>query len=153
MSRELDERRAFKDALTTYLGNAGWTGITYTDGWEYDEAIKNPQVNVYFVQKKKQELEMGRVTGAKTFPRLVQVDCYMETEARASAISDDVMDFMELSAITVNDPLTNSFEATMVCIDTDSIETVFQPPVMSNPRLLEWRAIVRGPFLAHYPSG
>lgn len=153
MSRELDERKAFREAMATYLGTAGWSGITYTDGWEYDETITNPQINVYFVTKKKQELEMGRTSGAKTFPRSVQVDCYMETEARASAVSDDVMDFMELSAITVTDPITSAFEATMVCVDTDAIETVIQPPIQTNPRLLQWRAIVRGPFLAHYPNG
>ena len=152
MARELDERRSLRNELETYLGTAGWTGLTFTEGWDNDNTITNPQVNVYFVTKEKQELEMGRTTTARTFPRLVQIDCYMESESRASAIGDDVMEFMDLAAIPIKDFQSN-FLGTMICVNTEQISAVTQPPIETNPALLHWRAIIRGPFLAHYING
>lgn len=151
-SRELAERRSLRNALETYLANAGWTGLVFTEGWDNDSTITNPQVNIFFVRKQAEELEMGRTSGAKTFNRLIQVDCYMEEENRASAISDDIMDFMDMEAVTITD-FDSTFLGTMVCVDTAGINGVTEPPIETNPSLLHWRAIIRAPYLAHYPAG
>lgn len=144
------EQRSFLLALEVYLGTKGWTGITYTDGFQGDNTITNPQITVTFPPSGIKELELGRV-GGKLFARRILVNAYMENEPRAQTIVDDIMDFMDEACVDIIDPAGDN-KGTLICSDSEKIRAEVFPPIMGTPKLLRWRAAAQGPFDAFYPA-
>lgn len=146
------ETRAFSTALETYLAARGWTGVKYTEDYE-GGALVLPTINTLIADNGVRDLELGRTTtSSKLFRRIIQVDIYAESEHRADAMSDDVMDFMDLTAVYITD-LTNTIIGSLICNETQSIRTEKQPPVFAQPDVIHWRAITKARFEAHYPNG
>lgn len=155
MTRILSETRSFRSALETYLTSVGWSNPVpvFTEGWQEID-ITNPLVNIYLIDRGKQELELGRtLTTHKLFDRIVQVDVFMESEDRVRAVCEDVMEFMDSSSLPIYDLATNQLIGYMSCPDTSSIRAVFAPPDANDPQILRWRGIARGNFEAYYPNG
>lgn len=147
------ERRAFRTALEQYLIDAGWTGtndLVYSEGFQSDDSITNPQVAISIVRPSRAALQLGN--GEKLFRRVFQVDCYMETEPRAMAITDNISDFMDLVPMNIVDQSSNIL-GSLICQDTESISSEILPPILGNPKVIRWRGIVRGTFEAFYPTG
>jgi len=144
------EQRSTLLALETYLTTKGWTGITYTDGYQGDKTITNPHVAVTFPPSSIKELELGRV-GGKLFNRRILIDAYMENEPRAQTIIDDIMDFMDEACIEIVDPSGNTL-GTLICSNSEAIRAEVFPPIMGNPKLARWRGAAQGPFDAFYPA-
>jgi len=144
------EKRSFLLALEVYLVSKGWTGITYTDGYQSDNPITNPQVDVRFPPSSFKDLELGGM-GGKLFTRLVLVNAYMENEPRAETIVDDIMDFMDLTCVNIVDP-SGSTLGTLICPNSEKIRGEVFPPIMANPKLVRWRGAAQGPFEAFYPA-
>lgn len=146
------EQRSTLLALQAYLTAAGWTGITYSDGYQSDETIVNPQVTVTFPPSSIKVLQLGRVSGKdKTYTRRVQVDAYMESEPRAQSILDDIMDFMDETPISIKNEA-NVLLGSLVCYNSESILADTIPPFMETPKLLRYRGVVRGDYEAFYPG-
>lgn len=151
MARQRYEKRSFGTALTTYLQAIGWV-VTYTEGYKSDSPIQPPQIAVTFPPSTRRELQLGRLPGKDSlFRRIVQVDAYMENEERADAIIDDIMDFIDITPISVVDQNTN-FLATLICQDTESIFGEVLPPITTDPKIGRWRGVVRAQMEAHYPE-
>jgi hypothetical protein len=144
------ERRSFRNALKTYLESKGWpTDLRYEEGFQTDAAITTPLVAIHFLPSEKRALQLAPME-ENTYRRTIQVDCYMESEPRAMAICDDIMDFMDLIAITIlNENAVNL--GTLICFDTESINSEILPPNLGNPKVIRWRGVIRGGFEAHYP--
>ena len=143
------ERRSFRTALKTYLESQGWpTDITYREGFQSDATIEVPTVAVHFLPYRKHTLQMAPV-GENTYRRIIQVDAYMESEPRAMALADDVMDFMDLIPINIVNESSASL-GTLICYDTDTISSETMPPILTNPKVDRWRSVTRGTFEAHY---
>jgi len=153
MARRNYEKRAFGNALITYLGTKGWSGLTYSEGYGNQHAIKPPQIAVTFPPSRKKELQLGRTsTSDAVFNRVIQVDAYMETEMRADAIIDDIMDFIDLTVVVINDPSSN-FLGTLICQNTESIFGETLPPITNDPKIGRYRGVVKAQMEAHYPNG
>jgi hypothetical protein len=142
------EVRAVSTALQTYLATKGWTDLTPKEGWDNKTPIALRDVSVYIVKSSKVQLELG--SKSKTFKRPIQVDAYMETEAQAGAIADDIMDFMDDMPLNIVSE-SNTILGTMVC-DTDTIMSDTMPPNYSNPKVTWWRGVVRGTYESNYLS-
>lgn len=140
------ERRSLRLALETYLANAGWTGLTFDEGFMSQQTIQVPLVTVEIVKPNKKSLQLG---GSETFKRIFQIDCYMESEPRVIRLNDDIMDFMDLIPIVIADNNSNVL-GSLICQDTDSINSETMPPVLVNPKLTRWRGITRGIYEANY---
>lgn len=147
------EQRSVLLALEPYLTSGGWSGITYTDGYQSDNTITNPQVSVTFLPSSPRELQMGRVTGEdRLFNRRVQVNAYMESEKRAQAVVDDIMDFMDLITVNIVDPSGNT-NGYMLVPHSENIFGDVLPPLLNTPKLLRWRGVARGEYESFYPNG
>lgn len=144
------EQRSFLLALEIYLAGKGWTDVTYTDGYQSDNTITNPQISVTFPPSSIKELELGRM-GGKLFNRRILVNAYMESEPRAQTIIDDVMDFMDETCVDIVDP-TGSTLGTLICSDSEKIRAEVFPPIMGTPKIERWRGAAQGPFDAFYPA-
>jgi hypothetical protein len=142
------EERAVSTALLTYLNTAGWSDIVIKEGWDNKTPIALRDISVYVVRNSKTQLEMG--SKSKTFKRPIQVDAYMETEAQAGAIADDIMEFMDDVPLNIVDE-TAAILGTMECA-TDSIVSDTLPPNYSNPQVTWWRGVVRGTYESNYLS-
>lgn len=150
VQRTAYEQRSALDALETFLTNRGWTNITYTDGFQPELAVTNPQVVVTLPPRSIKELQLGRGDD-KLFRQSLLITAYMENERRAEGIVDDIMDFMDLECIIINDHNDN-YLGFMQCPDSELIQgQVFQPS-MSAPKLSRWRGSVTGPFESFYPG-
>lgn len=153
MARRTYEKRSLGDALQTYLTSKGWTTITYADGYKSQATVKNPQVTITMPPSTIKELQLGRIEGgARMFSRRIQVDAYMESEPRADAIIDDIMDFIDLVPVSIVDP-TATVLGTLICYNTESIYGETLPPATSLPTVLKWRGVVRAEMEALYPAG
>lgn len=143
------ERRSFRNALKFYLESKGWpTSLRYEEGFQTDEVITVPLISIHFLPSEKRALQLAPAD-AGTYQRTIQVDCYMESEPRAMAVIDDIMDFMDLIAITIlNESSVNL--GTLICFDTDSVYSEVLPPNLGNPKVIRWRGVIRGIFEAHY---
>lgn len=153
-SKEYYERRGFRLALDVYLQSAGYTGtntLSYREGFQSDQPIVPPMISITIINPKKVSIQMGGGPD-KLFKRTIQVDAYMESEERALAINDLVMDFMDLIPVAILDEGNNGL-GSLVCQDTDSIISDVLPPVTSNPKSIRWRGVTKGAYQAHYPGG
>jgi hypothetical protein len=148
MARKQYEIRAFRDALDDYLGTAGWTGLEFREGFKSEKVIVVPTVAVRFLPSNKRELQIGGKNGENLDRRVVQVDCYMESEDRANAITDDIMDFIELETVIIKDPA-DTILGTLICNDTNSIYGDVLPPILPDPKLKRWRGVVRATLESH----
>lgn len=147
------ERRSLRNALEQYLVAAGWAGTnapTYGEGFQSDETIGTPLVAITIVRPVRVSLQLGN--GEKMFNRTIQIDCYMETEPRAMAITDDISDFMDVIPINIVDNASVVL-GSLICQDTESIYSEILPPILNNPKVIRWRGIVRGTYEAFYPIG
>ena len=150
MARKTYEITAFRSALSTYLSSHGWTGINYKERFPTDSQIVIPTVAITFTQpSRSRALQLGD-TGEKLFRRLIQVDCFMENNERAEGISDDIMDFMDMIAVSIVNKMSDQPVGTLICYDTESIYADIVPPDLEITKVNRWRAIVRGTYEAHY---
>jgi len=139
------EKRSISTALQTYLATQSWTGLTFKEGWK-DEEIQIGDVAIQILPSSPVLTDMGQ--HASTYTYTVQVEAYLESEPRAEAFEDAVMEFMDLASISIVDK--NSTVLGSIICDTDSIRADTLPPVFTTPKVLWWRAVIRGKFEAHY---
>jgi hypothetical protein len=147
MARKFHERRSLANTLLPYLQTRGWNLTEIREGWQNPDAITLPTVSIYFLPTRFEERQLGR--DKKAFARRVQIDCYMESENRADAIVDDIMDFIDEITISVTDSNNNS-TATMACYNTESIVGDVVPPVLTDPELLRWRGVIKATYETDY---
>ena len=146
------EQRSTLIALESYLTTAGYSNIKYTEGYQSEDSITNPQISVTFPPSRVRVLQMGKVAGKdKMYIRRIQVDAYMESEPRTQAIIDDIMDFMADTIITIVDPSNNTL-GTLLCNDEESIYGDTMPPILENPKFLRYHGVARGEYEAFYPG-
>ena len=150
MARVPYEQRSVLLALQSYLGTKGWNNVTYTDGYQGESTITNPQVTVTFPPSTITELQLGRGSD-KLYNRRVLVNAYMESEKRAQAIADDIMDFMDETCVDIVDPDGDTL-GYLLCSNSENIRAETFPPILNNPKLIRYRAAVQGPFDAFYPG-
>jgi hypothetical protein len=151
MARRLYEKRSFGVALIDFLEDLGWMNLTYSDR-NKSTAIKPPEIAVTMPPSSKRELQLGRQEGQDSvFKRIIQVDAYMESEERADAIIDDIMDFIDLTPVIITDPGNNDI-GTFICQDSETIFGESLPPITTDPAIGRWRGIVRAQMEAHYPN-
>jgi hypothetical protein len=153
MAKTYFERRSFRLALEHFLTDHGWVGSnapTYAEGFQSDDAITTPLVAITLVRPTNMALQLGN--GEKLFRRIFQVDCYMETEPRAMAITDDICEFMDVVPMNINDNQSNIL-GTLICQDTESIYSEILPPILNSPKVIRWRGVARGTYDAFYPTG
>lgn len=148
MAKRNYEIRAFRDALNDYLGAAGWTGLEFREGFKSEKLVQPPTVSVRFLPSNQKNLQIGGKGGESLLRRVVQVDCYMETEDRAGAITDDIMDFMELETVLIKDKDENLL-GTLICTDTQSIYAEVFPPILTDPKVIRWRGVARATMETH----
>lgn len=152
MARVPYEQRSVLLALETYLTTKGWNNITYSDSYQSDETITNPQVTVTFPPSSMVELQLGKVeNGDKLFSRRILVNAYMESERRAQNMADDIMDFMDETCVDIVDPSGTTL-GYIICSNTEAIRAETFAPILNQPKLLRYRAAVQGPFDAFYPG-
>jgi len=146
------EQRSILDALETYLGTEGYSGFTFSDGYQPEAEISPPHVTVHFPPSSPRELQLGRVQGQESlYRRSVVVNAYMENQGRADAIVDLVIDFLDLTCITVKDHEDNVL-GTLQCYNTDGIVGQTFAPIMGNPKNIRWRGSVTAPMESYYPN-
>lgn len=148
MARKFHERRSLRNALSTFLQGRGWS-VTYKEGFKFDGEVTVPTVAVHFLPNSISELEIGRGDAKRNFVRRVQVDCYMEDENRADAITDDVMDFMDDVTITVLDTETGA-ELGYMYTDSATILAETVPPIFSEPKVNRWRGVIKATYETFY---
>lgn len=148
MARKQYEIRAFRNALDDYLGTAGWSGLDFREGFKSEQVITLPSIAIHFLPSTKKELQLGGKKGEDLLTRVVQIDCYMETEDRAGAITDDIMDFIELESVIVKDPA-DTVIGSLICIDTHSIYSDVLAPILPEPKIKRWRGVVRATLESH----
>lgn len=142
------EQKAVISDLSTYLASAGWSNLTFTDGWNEID-ITNPLINVYIIDMGPKSLGLGK-TAERLYDRILQIDVYMEREDRVLSIQQDIVEWMDRSIVIkdLDDTSVGSFTLTF----DENITTATSPPELNNPQILRWRGIVRGDFEAHYPN-
>lgn len=142
------ERRSLSSALGTYLQNAGWT-VEMREGWFSDDEISTDTVAVWFLPSSISELQLGRGAKGKTLVRKVQINCYMSNEHKAGDIIDEIMEFVDMEPVTVQDTEDQPI-ASFVCYDTGSISSETVPPILKNPKISRWRGVVKATYEANY---
>lgn len=142
------ERRSLSSALGTYLQTAGWT-VEMREGWFSDDEISTDTVAVWFLPSSISELQIGRGAKGKTLVRRVQINCYMSNEHKAGDIIDEIMEFVDMEPVTVQDTEAQSI-ASFVCYDTGSISSETVPPILKNPKISRWRGVVKATYEANY---
>ena len=148
MARKYFERRSFRNELSTYLTSKGWTDVTYKEGFQGDTTISIPTVAIHFLPGSNKAFQLGS-TGERLFKRVIQVDAYMESEPRADSISDDIMDFIDYTPVSIIDN-TSAVLGSLICQDSESIYGETLKPILTDPKLLRWRGVVRATLEAHY---
>jgi len=149
MARKQFELRAFRNALDAYLTTVGWTGLEFREGFKSEKTIQVPTVAIRFLPSNKEEMQIGGRGGEDLNRRVLQIDCYMETEDRAEAITDDCMDFIDFETVLIKDPSDNLL-GTLICRDTNSIYSETLPPLLPDPKLKRWRGVIRATLESHY---
>jgi len=147
MSNIYLERRSVRNELASYLATQGWNGVNFEEGFLHDEAIVVPCVATHFLPSNFKGLQLGR-DNTNSINRVVQIDCYMESEPRADAISEAIAEFIELTVIPIKDQ--NSTELGTLTSDSASISWQTVPPIMNKPKIIRWRAIIRVTYHAYY---
>lgn len=142
------ERRSLSSALGTYLQTAGWT-VEMREGWFSDDEISTDTVAVWFLPSSISELQLGRGANEKGLVRRVQINCYMSNEHKAGGIVEDIMEFIDMEPVTVEDADGNDI-ASFICYDTASITSEVVPPILRNPKISRWRGVVKATYEAHY---
>lgn len=140
------ERRSFAVALLAYLQARGWDVTRVEEQFTKDVPLEIPSVGVHFTPSRIRELQMGRE--APMYMRPVQVDVYMESEARAEAITDDIGDFMDLEGIEVLDKDSNLIA--YMQSDSESIILDTPPLIATSPALVRWRGIAKCIYQVNY---
>lgn len=152
MARRTYEKRSFGNALTSYLQTKGWLNLTYSEGYSSGKAITPPQIAVTIPPSSKLDLQLGRTVGEDSvFHRTIQIDAYMESEQRADAIIDDIMDFVDFSPVVIINP-DGDILGSFICYNTDGIIGETLPPITTDPKIGRWRGVVKAPMEAHYPN-
>lgn len=152
MASKFFERRAIRNQLKIYLESKGWTGLTWAEGYDIDSTVVPPYITVILDDMGKEVLEMGNDPLInKIFARRVQVNVYMESEDRTSAVTDDISDFMDIDVISIKDN-NNNVLGTMIS-DTETIIGDMMPPSLNQETNLEWEGVVACSYKAHYPNG
>ncbi len=142
------ERHSLAVGLQTYLVSGGWTDITKVEeGFQTGTEVYVPMVSVYFRPSNGKEPEMGR--SSLSWTRQIQIDCYMESEKRAMAIVDDIVDYLDLETITITKP-DASVLGIMFVPDSEAMITNTLPPLYTDPSIKRWRGIVQAPLEVHY---
>jgi len=141
------ERRSLRNGLSAYLTAQGWTGINYEEGFLKDEAIVVPCVSVHFMPSNFKALQMGR-DNSNSIKRVVQIDCYMESEPRADAISETIADFIEMTTVSIKGQ--DNIEIGVLTSETETISWQTLAPILNKPKIIRWRAIVRATLNAYY---
>lgn len=152
MSRVASETRSLRSGLNAHLATVGWPSLNFSEGWDSLD-IETPLVNVYVIDGGKENLELGKSNQHLLFRRMVQIDVFMESEDRTRSLCEDVMEYLDYTSFQINDILTTSGIGYLSFPDTESITSIFFPPVVNNPEILRWRGSVRGRFEAYYPNG
>lgn len=150
MAKKYFERRSVALALEDWLTDAGWNTGKVEEGFQSEETIRVPMVSIYFLPSRYVEKQLGRsTTTEKSFTRRVQVDCYMESEPRADAISDDVGEFFDQMFINITDP-SGSILGNIYCPDSETILLDTIPPVMSEVKVKRWRSVIQATLESNY---
>lgn len=146
------EQRSIMNALETYLTSKGWSGITYTDN-SGEETIANPQISVKVQTGSPTALQLGKSAGQDLlYRRTLNINAYMETEPRANAIVDTIIEFIEFMCPDIVDPV-GTVHGYVRCVDDERILGQVFPPIMNDPKLIRYRAAVNAPIEAFYPNG
>lgn len=146
------ERRSIRNQLKTYLESKEWVDMTWAEGFSAYEIqeIKPPFIGLILDDLGKDQLEMGSdPTRNKVYTRRLQVNVYMESEDRVSAILDDISDFMDIDVIIIKDNGNNTL-GSMVS-DTDTIITKELDPSFSDEADLMWLGVATCMYETHYP--
>lgn len=150
MARKYHERRSLATALRTYLDAKGWNTTAIKEGYQHDAAINPPMVAVHFMPSAFSSLEIGRGDSKRNFVRRVQIDCYMESESRADAITDDIADFIDETTIIIRDTETTAELGYMFIPDFNAVTTETIPPIMKEPKVARWRGVVKCTYESYY---
>ena len=142
------EIRSLSTALSTYLSTAGWTNLTFKEGFRSEDTIVVPLIAIRYLPSTKKAIQLGGPSGEKLFQRILQIDAYMETEARSLAVTDDIMEFLDIVPVTIVNEAADVL-GTLICQDTNSIYSDNSPPILTNPKVLRWRGIIRATLEAH----
>lgn len=148
MARKYNERRSFATALNTYLQAKGWN-LPIKEGWQHEGTITPPMIGIHFLPSAFTSLEIGRGDKKRDFIRRIQIDCYMENEFTADAITDDIADFVDDVNITVQEVGTNT-ELGYMFSDTESISIETIPPMLTQPKVLRWRGVIKATYEVFY---
>lgn len=144
------ERHSLATALIPYLTGKGWTLPPAREGFQSEENIVLPMVAVTFLTRRYIEAQLGRsITTEKSYNRQIQIDAYAESEPKAMAIVDDIMDFLDEMFIVIIDP-NNVSLGNLYCRDSETINGENPPPLMANARVLRWRGIVTATLRSDY---
>jgi hypothetical protein len=138
--------------ITTYLSSHGYTGIEINSAFIADEQIKPPMMSLYYLPSGPEPFQMGNTT-EKLYKRVLQIDLYMESRQKVTALVDLFMDYLDTMAIYLIDPMTGTTVGSLTCQDTDSIYGQVVTPTFDKARIVRWRGILRGTVQAHYPNG
>jgi hypothetical protein len=150
MAKTHFERHSVALALSTYLVGKGWAAITEVKEGFPDEGVEIPSVSITFLRSNQFELQLGREDSSqKSYLRPVQIDAWMESESRASAIIDDVADFFDEQTIVITKPDASAV-GVIYCENSETIETTTMPPILTQPSVNRWRGIVRCELNAYY---
>lgn len=150
VARRFYEREAVANALGTTLNTLGWNIGQVRKGYQSELDIEPPAVAIFFLPSSYVETQLGRgKTTNKTFYRRVQVDCYMETEARADTIADDAGDFFDEFFVEVKDP-SGIVLGTIYCPDSETITLDSLPVSFQDVEIKRWRGIVTASLQADY---
>src|SRR5678815_914098 len=132
-----EEIRSFRLALDTYLTSLGFTGLDYREDFP-DTQITVPSVAIHYLPSNKKSLQLGGKSGGEDLiSRTIQVDAYMESNDRAGKIVDAIMDFIELTPVTIVDKDSNTL-GTLICFDDNGIYGDTLAPILTNPKLIKW---------------
>jgi len=146
------EINAIIAALNTHLQSTGWGTFTFNHGFDVNTQISAPTMGLHFLPNGPEPLQMGD-TNQKYYRRVLQIDSYMDTRGRAIALNDELMDYLDLMAVSIADPLNgNAIVGSIACYDTDSIYSEIAPPNLNNPKVIRWRAITRATLDSFYPN-
>lgn len=148
MSSKKLEIRSLRNSLTTYLASASWTGLQFSEKFGED-TVTVPLIAIHYLPSAGKNLQLGGKGNEKLYQRVIQIDAYMETEDRADAIVDDVMDFFDLVSVVIVDQ-SNQPVGSLICQNSDTIYGDTLAPILDNPKVTRWRGIIRATVEAHY---
>lgn len=150
VARKHYERYAVAEALNIKLTSLGWSVGEIRKGFQPEDDITPPTVAVRFLPSAYIETQLGRnYTTEKSFARRVQIDCYMETEARADTIADDVADFIDEMFLEIKDPAGNTL-GNIYCPNSEGIIIDTLPPLYRDAEIKRWRGIVTAELRSDY---